>query len=182
MVSHPTPNTGRKTREPFRARAAAACAAVLLASSLPTHAGMTGPEAGTLKKAVSAADLRCLATAIYFEARGEPERGQAAVAQVVLNRVESEAYPDSVCGVVYQNQHRRNACQFSFACDGRAETIHEKKAWNKAREIADDVANGRESLAEIGTATHYHANSVRPSWAKRLRRVGLIGRHVFYRG
>ena len=182
MVPNLTQNTGRKTRVQLRMHAAAACLAVFLAPSLPAQAGMTGPHAPTTGEAVSHADLKCLAMAVYFEARGEPERGQAAVAQVILNRVDSDAYPDTVCDVVYQNQHRRNACQFSFACDGLAETIREKKAWSKAKEIADDVANGREFLAAIGTATHYHARSVNPSWAKRLRRVGLIGRHVFYRG
>ncbi len=182
MVSHINQNTGRKTREQLRALALVACCAVSLGSNLPAHAGMVGAEMSGAKSQVSRADLECLAIAIYFEARGEPERGQAAVAQVVLNRVDSDAYPDSVCGVVYQNQHRRNACQFSFACDGRAETIHEKRAWSKARTIADNVANGREALAEVGTATHYHARHVRPSWAKRMRRVGLIGRHIFYRG
>ena len=86
--------------------------------------------------APSSHELDCLTTAIYFEARGEPDIGQAAVAQVVLNRVKSERYPKSVCGVVYQNSRARNRCQFSFACDGKSDVPREAAAWRKARETA----------------------------------------------
>ena len=82
--------------------------------------------------AVSDKELWCLATAIYFEARGESYRGQVAVAQVVLNRVKDHRYPDTICGVVFQNQSRRNSCQFSFACDGIPETINDSKSWAQA--------------------------------------------------
>src|SRR5690606_29914794 len=87
-------------------------------------------------KKVSDKELNCLATAIYFEARGESYRGQVAVGQVVLNRVQHRLYPSTICGVVYQNQHKRNACQFSFACDGIPERVTEKKPWAQAEEIA----------------------------------------------
>ncbi|MGO9672797.1 MAG: cell wall hydrolase [Methylocella sp.] len=124
---------------------------------------------------------RCLAEAIYFEARGESEEGQAAVAQVVLNRVSSGLYPPTICGVVYQNRQRRNACQFSFACDGRALRVAEPEAWRTAVRIAEEVSTGATYLSDVGGATHYHANYVRPRWAKSLEKMDVIGRHIFYK-
>jgi spore germination cell wall hydrolase CwlJ-like protein len=129
---------------------------------------------------LSAADRHCLATAIYFEARGEPEQGQAAVAQVILNRARSGTYPNTLCGVVYQNRHRRNACQFSFACDGKPDRVSEAKAWARAQRIADEVAGGRIRSSELTTATHYHASYVSPRWAPRMKRLTKIGQHIFY--
>ncbi|MBH0238134.1 cell wall hydrolase [Methylobrevis albus] len=129
---------------------------------------------------LSTAEQRCLTDAIYFEARGEPERGQVAVAQVVLNRVKNPAYPETVCGVVYQNKTVRNRCQFSFACDGIADIVWSRSAWRKAEKVADDVAHGRIWLADIGTATHYHATYVRPNWAGVFHRQAKIGKHIFY--
>jgi spore germination cell wall hydrolase CwlJ-like protein len=126
-------------------------------------------------------EMKCLAEAVYFEARSEPEDGQAAVAQVVLNRVKSGLYPDNVCGVVYQNRHRYLSCQFTFACEGRALRINEPEAWVTAQRVAKDVLEGRSYLADVGNSTHYHANYVRPWWARRLTRMDTIGRHVFYR-
>jgi spore germination cell wall hydrolase CwlJ-like protein len=125
-------------------------------------------------------EKKCLAEAIYFEARSEPEDGQAAVAQVVLNRVSSGLYPASVCGVVYQNRHRWHACQFSFACEGKSLRIADQDSWATARRIADDVMGGRTYLADVGGSTHYHANYVRPGWAKRLKKMDVIGHHIFY--
>ena len=90
-----------------------------------------------LSDAVSSRDVRCLARAIYFEARGEPTRGKLAVGRVVLNRVTSKSYPHSVCRVVYQNDHRRNRCQFSFACDGKPDTITDRAAWNEVLAYAE---------------------------------------------
>ncbi len=131
--------------------------------------------------ATSNKQLQCLATAIYFEARGEPYRGQVAVAQVVINRVKHKLYPNTICGVVYQNQRKRNACQFSFACDGIPERINEKKAWKQALDIARKVTNGELYLTEVANATHYHATYVRPKWAKRMTKLTQIGIHKFYR-
>lgn len=130
---------------------------------------------------VSSRQSWCLATAIYFEARGEAYRGQVAVAQVVLNRVNHKAYPNTVCGVVFQNQSRRNACQFSFACDGIPETVHDKKSWAQAEEIAKKVTSGEIYLTNVANATHYHATYVYPHWAPRLKRMTKIGQHIFYR-
>jgi spore germination cell wall hydrolase CwlJ-like protein len=132
-------------------------------------------------KKVSEKDLWCMATAIYFEARGESYRGQVAVGQVVMNRLAHKIYPKTICNVVFQNQHMRNACQFSFACDGIPETITEPKAWAQAEEIAKGVINGSLYLTEVGKATHYHATYVYPDWAPRLKKTTKIGHHIFYK-
>jgi hypothetical protein len=124
---------------------------------------------------------KCLAEGIYFEARGEPEVGQAAVAQVILNRVRNPAYPKTICGVVYQNQKFRNRCQFSFACDGRSERIAEQRQWETAKRVARDVTEGKIWIAEVGDSTHYYANYVRPGWARRMIKMDTIGAHLFYR-
>ncbi|MCW1840663.1 cell wall hydrolase [Prosthecomicrobium hirschii] len=124
---------------------------------------------------------KCLAEAIYFEARGENERGQAAVAQVVLNRLRNPAYPKRICDVVYQNARSFGRCQFSFACDGRPEEINEPDAWDKAVEIARAVTAGKTYLPEIGDSTHYHATWVTPNWRRGMIRKTRIGVHVFYR-
>ncbi|MGI6245281.1 MAG: cell wall hydrolase [Pseudochelatococcus sp.] len=126
-------------------------------------------------------EARCLAEAVYFEARGESEAGQAAVAQVVLNRVKSGLYPKSVCGVVYQNRHRFKACQFSFACEGRSLRISDRRSWNVAVRVAEGVVAGEMYNAEVGGATHYHADYVRPFWASKLKKMDVIGRHIFYK-
>jgi spore germination cell wall hydrolase CwlJ-like protein len=126
-------------------------------------------------------EQKCLAEAVYYEARSEPEEGQAAVAQVVLNRVKSGLYPANVCGVVYQNRHRYLGCQFTFACEGRALRITEPESWETAKRVAREVTDGRIYLADVGNSTHYHATYVRPWWARRLTKMDAIGRHVFYK-
>jgi spore germination cell wall hydrolase CwlJ-like protein len=125
-------------------------------------------------------DLQCLATAIYFEARGEPVEGQFAVAQVVLNRAKTNRYPHTVCGVVYQNAQRHNRCQFSFACDGKSDKPKELFAWWKARFIAGQALRRPSQLWVLGNATLYHARYVRPSWARHATLVSSIGLHRFY--
>ncbi|CDZ31499.1 Cell wall hydrolyses involved in spore germination [Neorhizobium galegae bv. officinalis] len=129
----------------------------------------------------SAREQQCLASGIYFEARGESARGQAAVAQVILNRVRNPAYPDTICDVVYQNEDWRNRCQFSFACDNIKDRIRSEYHWKMAREVAMAVTAGKIWLSEVGSATHYHAVYVRPDWARTMKKVGRIGLHVFYR-
>jgi len=124
---------------------------------------------------------QCLAEAVYFEARGEPVKGQYAVAQVVMNRVRSGYYPSDVCGVVYQNKHRRNACQFSFACDRIPDRVSNLHSWRIAVQIARDVAENGAWLPEVGDATHYHATYVRPNWIRDMVKEDKIGRHIFYR-
>ncbi|UZF92610.1 cell wall hydrolase [Bosea sp. NBC_00550] len=127
-----------------------------------------------------AKEQRCLAEAVYFEARSESLLGQAAVAQVVLNRAKSGLYPSSVCGVVYQNSNRYLACQFTFTCEGKSLRITEPGPWRDAVRIAREVYDGTTYLPEVGASTHYHANYVRPYWAKKLKKMDTIGQHVFY--
>ena len=124
---------------------------------------------------------KCLANAIYFESRSEPVDGQIAVAQVVMNRVKNPTYPNTICGVVYQNQHKRNACQFSFACDRIPDRIRSKKAWDLAWKISNQVVNGEVWLKSIGSSTHYHATYVNPRWARTMKRRKKIGLHIFYK-
>jgi hypothetical protein len=126
-------------------------------------------------------EQKCLAEAVYFEARSEPVEGQAAVAQVILNRVRSGLYPSSVCGVVYQNRHRHLACQFTFACEGKSLRVTDRDSWDTAKRVAREVTEGKTYLAEVGGATHYHADYVRPGWARRLKKMDVIGRHIFYK-
>lgn len=124
---------------------------------------------------------KCLANAVYFEARNEPVRGQIGVAQVVLNRVFSGFYPHDVCNVVYQNAHRHLACQFTFACDGIPDIVTDAESWTRARHIAKAALDGKVWLPEIGKATHYHANYVHPWWVRSMHRLHRIGAHIFYR-
>jgi spore germination cell wall hydrolase CwlJ-like protein len=124
---------------------------------------------------------KCLAEAIYFEARGEAVRGQMAVAQVILNRVFSGKYPNTVCGVVYQNAHRHLACQFTFACDGRPDVVREPDMWERAKTIATEMLDGKLWLPEVGKATHYHAYWVRPGWVREMTKMHKLGVHTFYR-
>jgi len=123
---------------------------------------------------------RCLADAIYFEARAEPERGQMAVAQVVVNRAFSGFYPKDICGVVYQNADRRS-CQFSFACDGKPKTIDEHDAWARADRIAQQILDGQIYLPEVAKSTHFHAVYVHPNWVREMKKVTNYGIHNFYR-
>jgi spore germination cell wall hydrolase CwlJ-like protein len=125
---------------------------------------------------------KCLADAIYFEARGEPLRGQMAVAQVVMNRVFSGRYPRNVCGVVYQNASHYLACQFTFACEGKnLSRIDEPRMWRQAQRIAADELDGKIWLTEVGRATHYHASWVRPYWVRQMAKLYRLGVHTFYR-
>ncbi len=147
----------------------------------PQQRPKTPAEHLNLAGASRAKAEKCLANAIYFEARSEPKRGQIAVAQVVLNRAFSGYYPNDVCGVVYQNSHRRLACQFTFACDGIPDVVTEPVLWTQATEIAHDMLDGKLWLPEIGKSTHYHAYYVHPWWVRSMRKLSTIGAHSFYR-
>jgi spore germination cell wall hydrolase CwlJ-like protein len=136
--------------------------------------------AGLANKSKATRDLDCLTQAVYFEARGETPRGQAAVAQVVMNRVKSPSFPKSVCGVVFQGAAAHRGCQFSFACDGSMRQAREDDAWDRARKIARRTLSGV-VLADIGSATHFHTTGVAPSWGPQMLRVAQVGLHVFYR-
>ena len=124
--------------------------------------------------------MSCLAEALYFEARGEPIKGQLAVGEVILNRVEDRRYPSSICKVVNQGTGRRFACQFTYTCDGKLETVHERKPYEMALKIAKILMTTHDRKLTRGS-THYHSNYVNPKWSKKFERVAKFGRHIFYR-
>lgn len=123
----------------------------------------------------------CLTAAIYYEAANEPDDGQRAVAQVVLNRVRHPAWPDTICDVVYQGTERPGTlCQFTFGCDGALARAPSTAGWQRARRVAQAALAGYVH-APAGLATHYHTLAVAPSWGKSLTPVGIYGAHIFYR-
>ena len=124
--------------------------------------------------------MSCLAEALYFEARGEPIQGQLAVGEVILNRVEDMRYPSSICKVISQGTGRRFACQFTYTCDGKLETVHERKPYEMALKIAKILMTTHDGKLTRGS-THYHSNYVNPKWSKKFKRVAKFGRHIFYR-
>ena len=124
--------------------------------------------------------MSCLAEALYFEARGEPIKGQLAVGEVILNRVEDRRYPSSICKVVNQGTGRRFACQFTYTCDGKLETVQERKPYEIALKIAKILMTTHDRKLTRGS-THYHSNYVNPKWSKKFERVAKFGRHIFYR-
>ena len=136
---------------------------------------------GLLDEKTRAKSEKCLSEAIYFEARGEAVRGQIAVAQVVMNRVFSGFYPNTVCGVVYQNKYHHMACQFTFACDNVADVVREPDMWDRARKIAKAMLDGELWLPEVAKSTHYHAYWVHPSWVSEMKKTYKFGVHTFYR-
>ena len=144
---------------------------------------LIGPAARPLLIAGTGLDRwraqECLTAAIYYEAAREPDDGQRAVAQVVLNRVAHAAFPKTVCGVVYQGSER-SGCQFSFACDGSLARRPMAQFWDRARRVAEWALAGN-VYAPIGLATHYHTSAVHPAWADSMAFLGTIGAHRFYR-
>jgi len=122
----------------------------------------------------------CLTEALYFEARGETVKGQFAVAEVILNRVSSPSFPDTICGVINQGTGRKFACQFTYTCDGRAEVIREPKAYEMVGKVAKMVINGMPRTLTHG-ATFYHTKAVRPRWSRLYKRTTTIGFHHFYK-
>jgi Cell Wall Hydrolase len=145
------------------------------------HARTPAERLGLFDDKMRAKSEKCLAEAVYFEARGEAVRGQIAVAQVVLNRAFSGFYPTTVCGVVYQNKHRHFACQFTFACDNTPDVVREPDMWERATKIAKAIMDGQLWLSEVGKSTHYHAYWVRPSWVGEMKKMYKFGVHTFYR-
>ena len=130
-------------------------------------------------------DLHCLALNIYHEARSESLAGQYAVADVVLNRVESRDYPNTICGVVYQakmweGHPVRDKCQFSWYCDGKSDTPQETDAWYRSLMIAVNIVHQNKFRGLTEGATHYHTNYVNPKWNKSMDFIGRIGDHLFY--
>lgn len=158
--------------------------ALALNAQIPVAEG-PNPPASPFRLAGASAEARrraleCLTTAIYYEAAREPLDGQRAVAQVVLNRVRHPAFPDSVCGVVFEGSTRVTGCQFTFTCDGSIGRGPEAALWARARQVASAALAGHVH-APVGHATHYHANYVLPYWASSLAKAGVEGAHIFYR-
>lgn len=146
----------------------------------PSALGAATPFQFTAVDAVSRERAqRCLAEAIYYEAGSESPDGQQAVAQVVLNRVRHIAFPNSVCGVVYQGSERTTGCQFTFTCDGSLARQSSRSGWNRAMEVARRALDGQ-VFAPVGHATHYHASWMLPYWAPSVAMVARIGGHIFY--
>ncbi|NRB02630.1 MAG: cell wall hydrolase [Rhodobacteraceae bacterium] len=125
-------------------------------------------------------DWQCLSEALYFEARGETVKGQFAVAEVIMNRVKSARFPTTVCGVINQGTGKKYQCQFTYTCDGHAETIREPKAFERVAKVAKLTLDG--GMPELTSgATHYHTTAVSPAWSRTYRRTARIGVHLFYR-
>ena len=148
-------------------------------------AGGPNPAAAPFTFGKSSAETRaraleCLTSAVYYEAAQEPTDGQRAVAQVVLNRVRHPAFPNSVCGVVFEGSTRVTGCQFTFTCDGAIAHAPVPSLWNRARKVAEAALKGF-VYAPVGYATHYHANYVVPYWASSLTKTLVEGAHIFYR-
>jgi hypothetical protein len=124
----------------------------------------------------------CLATAVYFEARGESAKGQKAVAEVILARTRTPGRPSTICGVVYEGSNRRTGCQFSFTCDRAKDVVRNASQWAQARRIASTAISTHGKVKSVSRgATFYHADYVKPRWARRMVRVAQIGSHIFYR-
>ncbi len=143
--------------------------------------GLQTLEIGAMSRAEDmVAETKCLAEAVYYEARSERKSGQLAVAEVIMNRVKDHRYPNTVCGVVYQGATRTTGCQFTFTCDGATDRAPRGVRWEAARTVASHVMMGLNEEQTRG-ATHYHATYVNPVWNSGLVRTRQIGTHIFYR-
>ncbi|WP_325061809.1 cell wall hydrolase [Vitreimonas sp.] len=177
--------TSFRTDDGLRARGTATLFESADARAMMVQAVLRGPTAPPeqnqeAQPAVDARQHACLSQAIYYEARGESQRGQVAVAEVVMNRVRSRAYPNSICGVVYQGSHRSTGCQFTFTCDGSLNHRPRGRAWERAQRVATAVMQGY-TRPITGGATHYHTHAVNPVWNSGLVETTNVGSHVFYR-
>ncbi len=133
-----------------------------------------------LPEATGGDEWNCLAEALYFEARGETVKGQFAVAEVIMNRVESERFPSSACGVINQGTGKKYQCQFTYTCDGHKEVIKEPRAFERVSKVARVALDGKAPELTEG-ATHYHTTAVKPRWSKTYTKTTAIGTHIFYR-
>jgi spore germination cell wall hydrolase CwlJ-like protein len=170
--------------EPLQFKAVDPEDAVAINSAVPISTLPNPAARAFLLRAASAGDtaraLECLTAAVYYEAATEPVDGQRAVAQVVLNRVRHPAYPDSVCGVVFQGSERATGCQFTFTCDGSLARAPVPGIWSRAKDIARAALAGY-VYKPVGWATHYHTNWVVPYWSSSLVKLANVGTHIFYR-
>jgi len=150
-------------------------------------------------------ELYCLAQNVYFEAKSEPLAGQYAVADVVLNRIKDNRYPNTICEVVKEGPikeswktrqyadlpdeeriyyPKKNKCQFSWYCDGKKDELinyEDNIKWKVAQDIAYQILAFNKWAGMIEGATHYHADYVAPTWRKQMRLIGKIDDHIFYR-
>lgn len=154
-------------------------------ADLARHSGYDGPVPAAIAfHSASSVDreraLQCMTQAIYYEAGTEPEAGQRAVAQVVLNRVRHPGYANSICGVVYEGSERSTGCQFTFTCDGALARRPVAGIWARAQRYAREAIDGR-AFGDVGYATHYHTLDVWPYWGRTLTMTNMIGRHLFHR-
>tara|TARA_E500000081_G_C6105944_1_gene340026 strand:- start:272 stop:844 length:573 start_codon:yes stop_codon:yes gene_type:complete len=175
---------------------------MLMSPAFAAASTFQNPVQGEIYNQENQPELYCLAMNIYHEARAEPIAGQYAVSDVVINRVYDTRYPNTICEVVLQGPVReswktrkdpdllseertyypvRHKCQFSWYCDGKADTTYDNDAWRLAQEIAYRVVVEKKYRGITEGSTHYHATYVNPSWAKDLTLVGRIGTHKFYR-
>ena len=141
---------------------------------------MTEAYISTMSAPRGGSEWECMAQALYHEARGEALQGIFAVGEVIMNRVESGSYPNSVCGVVHQGTGRKYACQFTWTCDGQSDAINNRSAYAKVGKVAQLLIDGLPRTLTQG-ATHYHTKAVNPSWAQRFPRMATIGSHIFYK-
>jgi spore germination cell wall hydrolase CwlJ-like protein len=155
--------------------------AMMLQAVLRGPSAAPGAEERALnEQAVNPREQACLSQAIYYEARGETQRGQVAVAEVVMNRVRSSAYPNTICEVVYQGSTRATGCQFTFTCDGSLNARPRGRGWDRAQRVATAMLLGYHRPI-TQNATHYHTHAVNPVWNSGLVETTNIGSHVFYR-
>ena len=152
----------------------AAAPSAVSAATVAAEPFTASADAGSFERS-----LDCLTQAVYYEARSQSDDGQRAVAQVVLNRVRHPAFPNSVCGVVYQGSERSTGCQFTFTCDGSMNRAVEPYAWARARGIAEAALRGN-VYRPVGLATNYHTTAIHPYWAPSLVPQVIVGAHIFY--
>lgn len=170
--------TGEQAKTILEGEGAQTRNALIPASDAPIQR-MSGFSGIAINTGAHDTALKCLTQAIYYEAANEPRQGKRAVAQVVLNRMRHPAYPNSVCGVVYEGVNDP-VCQFSFTCDGSLARTPMANKWGESRKVAEAALAGAvEPL--VGSATHYHADYVLPRWAYTLDKIEQIGAHIFYR-
>jgi spore germination cell wall hydrolase CwlJ-like protein len=148
----------------------------------PVQLAVAEPSPAEIATVKLLAERRCLAEAMYYEARGEGISGEEAIAEVVFNRVRSGAFPATICGVVYEGSHLKHACQFSFTCNGDLNRPKNALAWARAKFLAAKIMMGAMPLADTtDDATSYHAVDVQPGWAGQMEKTVQIGNHIFYR-
>jgi spore germination cell wall hydrolase CwlJ-like protein len=176
--------TAFRTEQGLKARGSASLFDSADARAMMVQAVLRGPskpeQVERSEPNINMRERNCLAQAIYYEARGETQRGQVGVAEVVMNRVRSPHYPNSICGVVYQGSERATGCQFTFTCDGSLRARPRGRAWDRAQRLATAVMLGY-TRPVTQQATHYHTNAVNPVWSAGLVETTTIGTHIFYR-